>query len=97
MSHTPVIFKFRLYVVGEAPNSLQAISNLDALCREHLADRYHIEIVDVLHQPKRALAEGVLLTPTLVKFLPEPVRRIVGTLADTRPVLQTLGLLALNP
>lgn len=92
MIHIHVDFKFRLYVVGEAPNSLQAISNLNALCHEHLMDRHQIEIVDVLLHSRRALAEGILLTPTLIRFLPEPVRRIVGTLGDTRPVLQALGL-----
>jgi circadian clock protein KaiB len=88
-----VIVKFRLYIVGAAPNSIQAVSNLDALCREHLPERHDIEIVDVTLHPMRALNEGVLLTPTLVKYLPEPVRRIVGTLSDRLTVLRTLGLL----
>jgi circadian clock protein KaiB len=92
MSHFLPFFKFRLYIVGEAPNSLQAIFNLEALCREHLVDRHNIEIVDVLIHPNRALADGIMLTPTLIRFLPEPVRRIIGTLADTRPLLQILEL-----
>ena len=87
-----VKFKFRLYVAGDALNSAQAIANLAALCRLHLADRYEIEVVDVFREPKRALADGILMTPTLVKLGPSPVRRIVGTLSQTQPVLQALGL-----
>ena len=85
-------FKFRLYVAGDAPNSAQARANLTALCRVHLPDRHEIEVVDVLREPKRALADGILMTPTLVKLAPSPVRRIVGTLSQTQPVLQALGL-----
>ena len=87
-----VKFKFRLYVAGDALNSAQAIANLAALCRAHLAGRYEIEVVDVFQEPKRALADGILMTPTLVKLGPSPVRRIVGTLSQTQPVLQALGL-----
>lgn len=92
MTTFPVIFRFRLYIAGGAPNSLQAIYNLSALCREHLADRHYIENVDVLLEPNRALADGILLTPTLLRFLPEPALRIVGTLGDTRSLLQAFGL-----
>jgi circadian clock protein KaiB len=88
----PVKFKFRLYVAGDAPNSAQAIGNLAALCSEHLAGRFEIEVVDVFRDPKRALADGVLMTPTLVKLGPLPVRRIVGTLSQTQPVLHALDL-----
>ena len=88
-------FRFRLYVAGEAQNSTQAIANLTALCRAHLPDRHHIEVVDVFREPKRALADGIFLTPTLVKLAPAPGRRIVGTLSQTQPVLQALGLEAL--
>ncbi len=89
-----VHFTFRLYVAGDAPNSTQAIANLRALCREHLPERYQIEIVDVLHDPKRALADGVFLTPMLVKTSPGPIRKIVGSLSQRQPVLQALGLTA---
>jgi len=85
-------FRFRLYVAGEAQNSAQAIANLTALCRAHLPGRHSIQIVDVFKEPKRALADGVLMTPTLVKFAPLPIRTIVGTLSQARPVLQALGL-----
>lgn len=85
-------YRFRLFVAGEAPNSLQAIANLDAICRGHLANRHEVEIVDVLRQPGRALENNVLMTPTLVMLAPGPVRRIVGTLSNTQPVLTCLGL-----
>jgi circadian clock protein KaiB len=86
------MFRFRLYVAGDAQNSAQALINLKALCQAHLQHRHTIEIVDVFRQPKRALTEGIFLTPTLVKLAPSPARRIVGTLKDTDVVLQALGL-----
>jgi len=85
-------FKFRLYVAGDTQNSAQAIANLTALCREHLLGRHDIEVVDVFRQPKRALADRILMTPTLVRLTPSPVRRIIGTLSQTQPVLLALGL-----
>ena len=84
--------KFRLYVAGDAQNSVQAIANLEALCREHLPDRHEIEIVDVLREPRRALTDEIFMTPMLVKLAPRPVRRIVGTLSQTQGVLDTCGL-----
>jgi circadian clock protein KaiB len=92
MRSRSVIFKFRLYIAGGTVNSLQAISNLAALCRAHLPDRHHIEIVDVFREPKRALADGILMTPTLVKLAPGPTVKIVGTLSQTETVIQALGL-----
>jgi circadian clock protein KaiB len=85
-------FKFRLYVASGAQNSLEAISNLSALCGEHLHDRYDMEIVDVFQEPDRALADGIFMTPTLLKCAPKPVTRIVGTLSQKQVVLQSLGL-----
>jgi circadian clock protein KaiB len=87
-----VLFKFRLYIAGDALNSAQAVANLTALCRAYLSDRYDIEVVDVFRQPKRALLDGIIMTPTLVKLAPSPVRRIVGTLSQTQPLLLALGL-----
>jgi circadian clock protein KaiB len=86
-------FKFRLYVAGDAQNSAQAIANLDALCKAHLPDGCQLEVVDVFREPKRALAEGIFMTPTLVKLAPSPApKKIVGTLSHTQPVLHALGL-----
>ena len=86
------LYKFRLYVAGDALNSAQALANLKALCRTHLPDRHEIEVVDVFRNPERALADGIFMTPTLVKLAPAPVRRIIGTLSRTQPVLDALGL-----
>jgi circadian clock protein KaiB len=85
-------FKFTLYVAGNSPNSAQAVANLNALCREHLADRHQIEIVDVFLEGKRALDDGVIMTPLLVKLSPKPGCEIIGTLSDHPAVIQALGL-----
>jgi circadian clock protein KaiB len=87
-----VIFKFRLYVAGAAPNSAQAIANLTKLCRIHLPDRHEIDVVDVFREPQRALDDGIFMTPSLIKLAPSPVRKIVGTLSQAEAVLQALGL-----
>lgn len=86
------IYKFRLYVAGDGPNSSQARANLAALCRDHLPDRHQIEVIDVIEDPKRALADRIFMTPTLIKLAPAPVRVIVGTLSQRLIVLQTLGV-----
>ncbi|MGA3141192.1 MAG: circadian clock KaiB family protein [Xanthobacteraceae bacterium] len=90
-----IVYKFRLYVAGDAQNSAQAVANLKALCRAHLADRHEIEIVDVYREPTRALDDGIMMTPTLIKLAPTPVSRIIGTLAQLQPVLLALRLEAI--
>jgi circadian clock protein KaiB len=85
-------FKFRLYVAGDAHNSTQALANLNSMCRTHLPQRHHIEIVNVFREPDRALADGIFMTPTLVKLAPAPGQRIVGTLSQRQPLLSALGL-----
>lgn len=85
-------FKFRLYVADNSHNSVRAMANLTALCQAHLPDRHTIEIVDVFKEPNRALAEGALMTPLLIKLAPFPVTRIVGTLSHSQTVLEALGL-----
>lgn len=85
-------FRFRLYIAGGTVNSLQAVGNLNQLCREHLAGAHEIEIVDVLKDPMRALDDGVLMTPTLVKLAPFPAMKIVGTLSRIDIVREALGL-----
>jgi circadian clock protein KaiB len=82
----------RLYVAGGAPNSMLAIANLEAICAEHLKDGHKLEVVDVLENPRRAMAEGVLVTPSLTKLSPQPVAQVVGNLSDKRRVLLALGL-----
>ena len=82
----------RLYVVPGAPNSLAAKSNLSEILAPLEASGYSVEIVDCIAEPKRALADGVIVTPTLVKSAPGPVRTIVGSLSDRRSVVDALGL-----
>ena len=88
----PFKFNFRLYIAGDTQNSAQARGNLAAICRKHLSGQHEIEVVDVLKEPKRALTDGIFMTPTLVKLGPAPPRTIVGTLNQTETVLQALGL-----
>ena len=90
----PVLYKFRLYIAGDAMNSVQARANLAALCQEFLPDRHEIEIVDVFLEPKRALEDGIFMSPTLLKLAPLPARRVVGTLSQMQPVLLALELAA---
>jgi circadian clock protein KaiB len=82
----------RLYVAGDAPNSVAARANLRRLLSPFEPGAYSVEIVDCLRQPMRALQEGVLVTPTLVRLEPEPVRTIIGSLSDGARVFETLGL-----
>ena len=86
------VFEFRLFVAGDTQNSAEALRNLNALCRAHLPGQHAIEVVDVFQEPQRALAEGILMTPTLLKLAPGTVVKIVGTLSHTQPVLLALGL-----
>ena len=83
--------QLRLYVAGNAPNSLRAIVNVKAICDEHFPSGHELEIVDLLEHPGRALADGILVTPTLLKLMPLPVQRVIGNLSDTRQVLLTLA------
>ncbi|MEO7010219.1 MAG: circadian clock KaiB family protein [Caldimonas sp.] len=89
------LYKFRLYVAGDAENSLAAIANLRDICDRLLPARNQIELIDVLLEPMRALADGVFMTPMLVKLTPLPVRKIIGSLSNRMTVLQTLDLPAL--
>lgn len=81
-----------LYVAGKAPNSVKAIANLQAICRRYLKDGYKLEIVDVCEHPRRALADGVIVTPSLAKVSPGPALNVIGNLSDTGTVLAALGL-----
>lgn len=80
----------RLYVAGQTPRSVVALQNLKRLCEAHLAGRYRIEIIDLVQNPQLARGDQILAIPTLVRRLPEPVRKIIGDLSQTERVL--LGL-----
>ena len=84
--------ELRLYVAGELPNSVLARENLRRICEDVLHGRCRVEVVDFLESPQRALADGVLVTPTLIKLAPTPQRIIVGTLADRATVLRALDV-----
>jgi circadian clock protein KaiB len=82
----------RLYVAGQSPKSLTAFANLKKICEEHLAGRYSIEIVDLLEKPQLAHGEQIVAIPTLVRKLPEPIRKIVGDLSNVEKTLVGLQL-----
>jgi len=85
-------YVLRLYVAGATTQSARAITNLKAICEEHLKGRYELEVVDLYQQPQLALDEKIVAAPTLIKELPPPVRRIIGDLSHIEPVLVGLGL-----
>ncbi len=84
------LLSLRLYVAGNAPNSLRAVANTKAICEEFLTARYDLEIVDLLKHPERAIADGIIVTPTLLRLRPLPVQRAIGNLSDTPQVLLML-------
>ena len=86
------VISLRLYIASGAPNSIIAMSNLQAIVDEHLAGRHSLEIIDVLKEPSRAIADGVLATPTLVKLSPPPKVSVIGNLGDKEKVLCALDL-----
>ena len=86
-------FLLRLYVAGQTPKSMTAFANLKKICEEHLAGQYEIEVVDLLENPQLARGDQILAIPTLVRKLPEPVRKIIGDLSNTERVLIGLDLL----
>lgn len=81
-----------LYVTGNTPNAAAAIANLERICEQELRGRYDLEIIDVLEHPQLAEDEKILATPTLIKRVPPPLRRVIGDLSDTRKVLLGLEL-----
>ena len=88
------IWDLRLYVAGQTAESLQAFANLKRICEEHLAGQYRLEVIDLLKNPQLAKGDQILALPTLVRRLPEPVRKIIGDLSDTDRVLVGLDVRA---
>lgn len=82
--------QLRLYIAGNAPNSERAIANCKAICEAHFTAAYDLEIVDSLEDPERALADGIIVTPTLIRLTPAPALRLIGNLSDTSQVLMSL-------
>jgi len=91
VSKKPGRLRLCLYVAGRAPNSLRAITNIKVICDEHFAAGYDLEVVDLLEHPQRALADGIIVTPTLLRLLPLPLQKVIGNLSDASQVLLALN------
>ncbi len=91
------MFNLRLYVAGQSPRSIRALQNLRKVCDEHLAGRYRVEVIDLLLNPALARGDEIVAVPTLVRTLPEPIRKIIGDLSDTDRVLVGLQLRPQGP
>ena len=88
----PEIWKLRLYVAGQTPKSIRAFANLKVLCEKHLKGRYRIEVIDLMENPQLARGDQIIAVPTLIRKLPEPVRKIIGDLSDSVRVLVGLDV-----
>lgn len=89
-------FKLRLYITGKTSRSERAIANLKKICERDLKDRYQLEVIDVLENPQLAENEKIIATPTLIKDLPRPLKRIIGDLSNAEKVLLGLDLAPFN-
>ena len=94
---SPEMWNMRLYVAGQSSKCVAAVKNLNRFCEEHLAGRYRIEVVDLLENPRLARDHQIVAIPTLVRKLPDPVRKIIGDLSDTDRVLVGLQLRPQGP
>lgn len=88
----PKLWQLRLYVAGESPKSVSAFANLKRLCEEHLAGEFEIEVIDLMENPRLAKDDQIVAIPTLVKKVPQPIRKIIGDLSDTERTLVGLQL-----
>lgn len=86
------LYDLRLYVAGQSPRSVRAVENLRRVCDQHLAGRYRVEVIDLLVNPALARGDEIVAVPTLVRKLPDPIRKIIGDLSDTDKVLVGLQL-----
>jgi circadian clock protein KaiB len=89
---TPEFFDLRLYIAGQTARSLAALANLQRICDEHLEGRYRLEVIDLRERPQLARGDQIFALPTLVRKLPEPIRKLVGDLSDTERALVGLDL-----
>ena len=85
-------WQLKLYVAGQTPRSMAALANLKRVCETHLAGRYQIEVVDLLVNPRLAAGDQILAVPTLVRKVPEPIRKIIGDLSNEERVLVGLDV-----
>lgn len=91
-SPPPGDWVLRLYIAGQTPKSLAAISNLHRICEEHLAGKFQIEVIDLLEKPQLAEGDQIIAIPTLVRKLPEPIRKVIGDLSNIEKTLVGLDL-----
>ena len=91
-----ISWSLRLYVAGQTPKSLSAFANLKRLCEQNLAGRYQIEVVDLVKEPHRAQHDQIVALPTLVRKLPEPIKRVIGDLSNTERVMIAIELHSLQ-
>jgi circadian clock protein KaiB len=92
MTKRPAEWELRLYVAGMTVRAVTAFENLQKICNEHMAGKYRIEVIDLLKTPQLAKGDQIIAVPTLVRKLPEPVRKIIGDLSNTDKVLVGLDL-----
>ncbi len=85
-------WNLRLYVAGQTPRSISAFKNLKDICEEYLKGKYHIEVIDLMENPTLARGDQILAVPTLVRKLPQPIRKIIGDLSNTERVLVGLDI-----
>jgi circadian clock protein KaiB len=86
------VWNLRLYVAGQTPKSIEAFANLKEICETHLKGKYRIEVIDLVENPELAKNDQILAIPTLVRKLPEPMKKIIGTLANEEKVLVGLEI-----
>jgi len=91
-SGDPEYWELRLYVAGQTDKSIRAVNNLSRICKEHLEGRYSIEVIDLLQRPQLAAGDQILAVPTLVRRLPEPIKKIIGDLSSEERVLVGLDI-----
>jgi circadian clock protein KaiB len=85
-------YNFRLYVAGQTPKSIAAIHNLRRLCEKYLSGRYRLDVIDLMADPNLAQRDQIIAVPTLVRHMPEPIKRVIGDLSNSKRVLTRLGI-----
>jgi circadian clock protein KaiB len=89
----PATYRLRLFVSGTTPRSAQAVRNIRDICEQTMQGRYELEVIDIYQHPEAMAPEHVIVTPTLIKKLPLPVRRVIGDLSDTQKVIVGLDII----
>jgi circadian clock protein KaiB len=93
----PPHYRLRLFVTGTTPRSARAIQNIRTICEEHLQGRYDLDVIDIYQHPEHVKAEQIVVTPTLVKLFPLPVRKLIGDLSEKERVLAALDIVQRQP